>query len=151
MDEIEFKALIKELKDRGFIEKHRRFCKSALAKYPQGFRGGLGVLYYPEALKFYSKNDICFAVLHEEYHITTQKGHIPYVSEKPANEHAKKQIVLFDNTINLEEFLPELRKHMQEYRESLPKLSKVQLWKFLMIENLKDLVVIVLHKWDCFG
>jgi competence protein ComGC len=42
MDEGEFKLVIKELKDKGFIDKNQCFCKSNLAKYPTGFRGKLG-------------------------------------------------------------------------------------------------------------
>ncbi len=150
MDEGEFKLVIKELKDKGFIDKNRRFCKSNLAKYPTGFRGKLGVLYYPESLQYYSRNDICFILLHEEYHCVSNEIN-PVGSERNANQYAKDKITNFDNTINLELFISELNAHIKEYRESIPKLTKVQEKIFSIKEHIVFEYNILMNRVECFN
>jgi hypothetical protein len=58
--------------------------------------------------------------------------------------------VIFDNTIKLEEFIPELNKHLKEYRDSIPKLTKLQKFAFYLRGYWEQFEELLTKDWDCF-
>jgi hypothetical protein len=129
MDEKEFRNLIKELKEAGFINQDRKILPSPRVKYLIFASRNEIIEYASEALVYFNREDICWVLLHEEYHCSSLIGCIPYFSETYASKHADEIIVLFDSNVIPNEVFKSYLVNAKKYRNTLPKLTKTQ--KFL--------------------
>jgi len=136
MEQNEFDDLVKELKDRNFIARKRSIKPSPYVKYFVFASRGGEVMYTPHALKYFMRNEICWILLHEEYHCSTFIGEIPFISESPGIKYANEKILLFDPKIILDDLLKSIGAHWREYKETLPPINKIQ--KFLAYIGLGD-------------
>jgi len=71
-------------------------------------------VYYKPALSFFNEIEICFILLHEEYHCITPGGG----TEFDATNYASKKIMEYDDTINLLELKLSINKHRAEYQKT---------------------------------
>jgi hypothetical protein len=121
MDECTCKSLVKELKKRGFIKNNRKFCETKFVR-DTVFKGGMGlILYYKPALAFFEYNEICFILLHEEYHCITPGGGL----DPDADEYAKKKIMEYDNKINVTGLLTSIGTHQKNYHATLHQHNEI--------------------------
>jgi len=119
MDNKEFENIVEKLKEISFIAKERviRPDNDKKIKY-KGFASFFATIrYYPEVLNYFSKDEICFILLHEEYHCLKEPIYFPCFSEHFANKYAKKKLLEFDPTIDIEKTLDAYNKHVKEYRD----------------------------------
>src|SRR5208283_726874 len=104
-------------------------------------RGG-EVMYTPHALKYFMRNEICWILLHEEYHCSTFIGEIPFISESPGIKYANEKILLFDPKIILDDLLKSIGAHWREYKETLPPINKKM--RFYFVDTIP---IIVSHRF----
>lgn len=124
MEQSEFEDIVRELKNGGFISDDRVIEPFPSAGFYWGFASrGERIEYAADAIKYFKREDICWILLHEEYHCMR-----PFLNfnEAKANKYANDTILRFDSKIVPEEALSSYRKNFGKYRDTIPTKNKIQ-------------------------